>query len=234
MKTKSLVLFSAGLDSSFSLVKASLETNLRFALLFDYGHKSARQEIEASQKICAHYGVDLRVLPLKIYSHLQKHPFFNPEVSMPSPNLSDIENTPPEKRTGPSVWVPNRNGFLVNAAACIAEMEDIAEIYVGFNKEEAVSGADNSPEFVEALNLSLSFSTKNKVKIKSPPLAMIKSEIVAELAKLKFPFELLWSCFDNKGKMCGNCSSCKRLKRAFQANEILEQNQALFQNHESV
>ena len=49
---KSIILLSGGLDSLVSLGLKKEELNVSLALTFDYGQKSAEQEIEASAKIC--------------------------------------------------------------------------------------------------------------------------------------------------------------------------------------
>ena len=52
MNKKAIILLSGGLDSLVSLAIAEKEYNIRLALTFDYGQKSAIQEILASKKIC--------------------------------------------------------------------------------------------------------------------------------------------------------------------------------------
>ena len=49
---KSAILLSGGLDSLVSLGLKKEELNISLALTFDYGQKSAIQEIETSHKIC--------------------------------------------------------------------------------------------------------------------------------------------------------------------------------------
>ena len=51
----SIVLISGGLDSIVSLGLAKEEYNITLGLTFDYGQKSAQQEIQAARKICSHY-----------------------------------------------------------------------------------------------------------------------------------------------------------------------------------
>ena len=53
----SVILMSGGLDSVVSLGVAKDEYNVTMALTFDYGQKSAEQEIKASRIICKHYGI---------------------------------------------------------------------------------------------------------------------------------------------------------------------------------
>ncbi|HLD44179.1 MAG TPA: 7-cyano-7-deazaguanine synthase, partial [bacterium] len=116
-----------------------------------------------------------------------------------------------------AVWVPNRNGIFLNIAAGLAEMIEVDFLYTGFNVEEAGTFPDNTQDFVSALNHCFTFSTLHNVMVQSPPIKMTKTQIVAELVKQNFPFELLWSCYRGGEQMCGLCESCLRLKRALNA-----------------
>ena len=58
--TKSLILLSGGLDSLVALGIKHQELNIELALTFDYGQKSAIEEIKASQKICKYYNATTR------------------------------------------------------------------------------------------------------------------------------------------------------------------------------
>ena len=115
-----------------------------------------------------------------------------------------------------SVWVPNRNGIFINIAAAYCETLGADFIIAGFNIEEAVTFPDNSPEFIEAINSSLSYSTLDKVKLLSPTALLNKKEIVKLGMEIDAPLEFLWSCYEGGEKMCGTCESCMRLKRALE------------------
>ncbi|MCX7020732.1 MAG: 7-cyano-7-deazaguanine synthase, partial [bacterium] len=48
-----------------------------------------------------------------------------------------------------------------------------------------------------------------------------KREIVARLLDLGLPLDRIYSCYrppDARGRMCGRCPSCRRLKDALAAN----------------
>ena len=89
-------------------------------------------------------------------------------------------------------------------------------VFAGFNAEEAESFPDNSEGFVEAANLSLSFSTRNRVSLLCPVIYMSKSEIAAEALKLGLSTSSFWSCYLGGERMCGECESCARTIRAFE------------------
>lgn len=219
-KIRSLVLLSGGLDSSLSLIKACDETEVRFALTFDYGQKSHEREIVSAKKICARYKIEHRVIALPFFGELASHPFFGNETTCPTPSAGDLDDKAAGNKSAKAVWVPNRNGLFINVAASFAEKENIDLIYVGFNAEEAATFPDNSKAFIETANRSLEFSTLNHVKVTAPTIDQNKTQIVADMIKRDFDFNLLWSCYNDGTKMCGACESCMRLKRALSKNKL--------------
>ena len=58
--SRSVILMSGGLDSLVALgySKAETDYNVELALTFDYGQKSAEQEIKASKAICEFYNIE--------------------------------------------------------------------------------------------------------------------------------------------------------------------------------
>jgi 7-cyano-7-deazaguanine synthase len=63
-----------------------------------------------------------------------------------------------------------------------------------------------------------SYATANKVKVLG--LNMDKEQIVRTALKLKAPLPFVWSCYFGHWRMCGECESCQRLKRALAKNKL--------------
>lgn len=210
---KALTLLSGGLDSTAAMLMALDQFEFLSAITIDYGQKAATQEIKASQNICQKMNVDHKVVSLPFFSELD-HPFFNNENKAPNPGASNLDDLQTCTQTAKAVWVPNRNGLFINLAASLAEAQNIDHIIVGFNKEEAATFPDNSKDFMNTITKSLSYSTLNQVKVVSPTVDLTKKEIVNELKKINFNFDLLWSCYSDGTEMCGECESCLRLRRA--------------------
>lgn len=221
MRDKSIVLLSGGLDSALSFMRATETTEVIFGLTFDYCQRAADQEISAAQSICQHFLIPHKVVSLPFFSELTTHPFFSNNVACPEPNLEQLDDKASAQSSAKAVWVPNRNGLLLNVAATLAESNNCKLLFVGFNKEEATTFPDNSADYIAAINSSFQFSTLNQVQVTAPTIAMNKIEIVRELITNNFPLELIWSCYNNEEKMCGRCESCMRLKRAALANDVL-------------
>lgn len=218
MKKSSLVLLSGGLDSTAAMLLTKETLNVELALTFDYGQKSAAQELRASQKICKTYGIPHQTLSID-FLKVANHPLFNSNLKSPEPQPSELDNPIVTQKSAQAVWVPNRNGVFINIAASLAEAQNIDQIVVGFNIEEAKTFPDNSKSYIESLNKALSYSTQNSVQVISPTVTLNKSEIVKILTQQDFDFSLLWSCYASGEKMCGVCESCQRLKRALVQNQ---------------
>ncbi|MFH1860830.1 MAG: 7-cyano-7-deazaguanine synthase QueC [bacterium] len=220
LKKSSICLLSGGLDSLVATTMAVQQTTVLLCVTFDYGQRARKQEIESAGRVCEYLGIPHRVISLdwlgQVGASLQQDvPEFNFEKSDPI-------------QTAKSVWVPNRNGVFINIAASLAEEMDADMIVVGFNREEAETFPDNSLEFVQAINQSLSFSTLRKVQVMSFTQEMNKKEIVELGKQISAPFHLLWSCYLGEASMCGRCESCQRCIRAFKLAESFEIIKPLF------
>ncbi len=213
----SIVLLSGGLDSVVSLAQVKEYCDDILVLTFNYGQKSFYSEKTASEKIAQFYNAEHKIIDLDWLSKISQSSL-NTKESVPSVSVFDLDNEIITKKSAKSVWVPNRNGLFVNIAACFADALNIEYIVIGANKEEGATFKDNTVDFINSVNNSLKNSTDNNVKLIAPLIDMTKYEIVSEALRLKVPFEYIHSCYEGSEKNCGNCESCKRLKRALELN----------------
>ena len=213
MRPSALVLLSGGLDSLASLHWASQNADLALGLTINYGHKAFAKECEAAQNICKKYDISHQVMDLTWLGGFGHNALVDPKVLLPKLHRADLDDEKLVQESAQIVWVPNRNGLFINAAASLAENEMISWIVMGFNKEEAKTFPDNSSGFVDAVNKSLSFSTQKKVSVVAPHVEKNKKEIVSWLLKAGGDLTHLWSCYEGSKKMCGECESCQRLMR---------------------
>ncbi len=214
VEKKSIVLLSGGLDSAVAFKKAADAGEVVLALTFDYGQRAAGREIDAAGEICGRFGVPHEVIRLPWLEKITKTALVARDQELPQPvpeALDDADGAASDSAA--RVWVPNRNGVFINIAAAYAEATGAGLVVAGFNAEEAVTFPDNSPQFVEAINGSLSFSTLKRVEVSSPTSYLNKGEIVRLGLEIDAPLDLLWSCYESGEKMCGSCESCMRLKR---------------------
>lgn len=220
-------LLSGGLDSSANLAIALSELNapienkrLHFlALTCDYGQRAARREIESARNISEYFGIAHEVIDLRWLGHLKNNALTDTDRVLPELKREQLDEQAITEKTAKAVWVPNRNGVLIQVAAAVAEARGFQHVVVGFNAEEAATFPDNTQAFLERSNAALSYSTRNGVAVRCYTTEQTKREIVARLRQLStlsrpFPFELLWSCYQGNETPCGCCESCQRLKRA--------------------
>lgn len=224
---KSIILLSGGLDSLVSLAIAKDEYNIKLALTFDYGQKSAKQEISASKKICEHFNIDHKVIKLDWLQEITQTSLVS-EKEIPKTHLKDLNSDEFVNKSAISVWVPNRNGAFLNIAASFADSYNYDYIIFGANKEEGQTFPDNTQEFIDRLNSSFEYSTQKKPKAMAPLINLCKNDIVKVAVEHSIPLELTRSCYSTNEKHCGICESCVRLKRALEANNCSEIIRVLF------
>ncbi|HBC92344.1 MAG TPA: 7-cyano-7-deazaguanine synthase QueC [Pelotomaculum sp.] len=211
---KSVVLLSGGLDSTVSFAHALRESEVALCLTFNYGQRAANREKKAAAALAAHYRVEHLVIELPFLRDITSTALVRSDLDLPEPERAGLDDFAASTASAAAVWVPNRNGVFINIAAAFAESRQCGLVVTGFNREEAVTFPDNSPDFVAAAGHALSYSTLNKVKVVSYTQRLDKAEIIKLGLRLDVPFEHIWSCYKGYEKMCGSCESCRRFKRA--------------------
>lgn len=204
---KSIILLSGGLDCvcAFSCEK----DNIGLALTFDYGQKAFEQECCAAKKVAEFYKVEHKVIELPWLKNIIKN-------EIPALCEKDLQDEELMTKTANSVWVPNRNALFINIAATFADNSDqiFDKIIIGANNEEAKNFPDNSESFINAINESLKYSTKNHVEVIAPLIKYDKTDIIRLAVKNNAPLEYVYSCYKGSKKHCNQCESCLRLERA--------------------
>ncbi len=220
MKSKTVVLLSAGLDSTVNFYAALQETDVQMAITFNYGQRAAEKEIERSQKLTQLNKVKHTVIDLPWLKSIGNSSLTHAENKIPLGQTISLDNKNVSDQTAKSVWVPNRNGIFLNIAAAYAEGLDVHFIVPGFNAEEAATFPDNSADFIQATQKTFYYSTANHVDVKCYTIHMSKLDIVKLGQNLKVPFEKIWPCYLSQDKWCGQCESCQRAHRAFKLSGV--------------
>lgn len=215
-REKAIVILSGGLDSAVSMLQSMKQYDVVLALTYDYGQISHDKEVAAARALCERYQIQHQVLPLDWLKKITTTALVNSDHPIPHPSIEDLDEHHSAEENAKLVWVPNRNGLMIHIAACYAEVLGAKVILTGFNQEEAATFADNSLAFIQATNQSLAYSTLISCRVESPVVNLNKKDIVLLGKKLKLPFELIWSCYEGREKMCGACESCLRSQRAYQ------------------
>jgi 7-cyano-7-deazaguanine synthase len=215
-KVKSVILLSGGLDSSANLAFCDAWDEPVLALTADYGQRAFEPEKRAARDLCRHYGIKHETIDLRWLGALGGSSLTSTSQDVPDMDPAMLDDARTTQASAKAVWVPNRNGVLINVASAYAERAGANRVIVGFNIEEAATFPDNSAAYLDAATHALKFSTANHVAVHCYTTHWDKRRIVAELKKLEkpFPFEGVWSCYQGGNTPCGVCESCRRLKRA--------------------
>ncbi len=219
---KALVLFSGGVDSTTCLGIAVDRYGAEevLALSIYYGQKHSK-EIEAAEKIAAHYGVKLRTLDLAlIFADSDCSLLKGSSAEIPKESYADQLN---ETDGAPvSTYVPFRNGLFLSSAASIALSNGCEVIYYGAHSDDAAGNAypDCSADFNDAINRAIFLGSGNQLRVEAPFIGLTKAQVVAKGLELNVPYELTWSCYEGGDTPCGVCGTCRDRAAAFRANGI--------------
>lgn len=217
----SIVLLSSGLDSAVAFKMALDDWGVELALTFDYGQRAAGKEIDCARRMCERYGVRHEVVELPWLEDVTCTSLVNRGEKVPTPTEAELDQIKGRAlETAHAVWVPNRNGAFINIAGCYADATGIERIVCGFNAEEGATFPDNTPEYVDAVNKSLYYSTENHAKVYAPVIDLDKAQIIKKGVSIRAPLDLSWSCYFSGKRPCGKCESCMRRARAFKRADI--------------
>src|ERR1700722_20091629 len=86
-----VVLLSAGLDSTYNLLKAREKFAVRLTLTFDYGQKAAVREIERASALAEAFKIRHQVISLPWFSQFTKTSLLG-EQNIPSGSDIEIDN----------------------------------------------------------------------------------------------------------------------------------------------
>jgi 7-cyano-7-deazaguanine synthase len=214
---KSVILLSGGLDSAANLAFCHEQDEPVLALTANYGQRAFEPEQKAARALCEYYQLPHETLDLRWLGALGGSSLTSRLQDVPQVATALLDDAATTQASAKSVWVPNRNGVLINVAAAYAERMGAERVVVGFNLEEAATFPDNSAEFLRRATDSLAYSTANHVTVHCYTTELNKVEIVAALRKLQarpFAFDRIWSCYHGGPAACGQCESCRRLARA--------------------
>ena len=221
---KAMVLFSGGVDSTTCLGMAVDKYGAEnvVALSIAYGQKHTK-EIECSQKIAQHYGVEHLYLDLgKIFQYSNCSLLSHSDQEIPTESYAkQIEKT---DGAPVSTYVPFRNGLFLSSAASIALSKGCEVIYYGAHSDDAAGNAypDCSDAFNKAINEAIYIGSGNQLKVEAPFIGLTKAQVVKKGLELKVPYELTWSCYMGEDKPCGVCGTCIDRAKAFEENGVAD------------
>lgn len=216
-----VVLLSGGLDSLVAAALSRPEHALALAVTCDYGQLAAPRELAAAAAQAEWLGCEHRCVALPWLGELGGSALTEPGRELPAPAREDLDSAA-AVASARAVWVPNRNGVLVNVAAAYAESLEAEAVVCGFNAEEAMTFPDNSPQFMTAAEGLWRWSTARGLRLLSPTAALDKAAIVGAGRRIGVPLSLVWSCYRGEARPCWQCESCRRLRRGLERAGVWE------------
>lgn len=205
-----ICLVSGGMDSCVTAAIAHEENDELAFLHVSYGQRTEKREREAFEALADHYNVKSRlVISLEHLARIGGSSLTDASIPVTTADLS--------AQGIPSSYVPFRNAHLLAAAVSWGEVNNATAIYIGAVAEDSSGYPDCRPEFYDAFQTVIDTGTKpeTRIEIRTPVIAMRKSEIVRKGLELGAPLHLTWSCYKESERACGNCDSCALRLRAF-------------------
>lgn len=206
-KTKALVVYSGGQDSTTCLFWAKKHFDLVFAIAFNYGQRHL-VELEAARKIAECAEVPLQIFQLNLLSGISHNALTDTAM--------DVETDKPDHRP-PNTLVEGRNMLFLTYAAIFAKVNNIHNLITGVGQADFSGYPDCRNDFIVSLNQTLNLSMDYEYHIHTPLMWLDKSEIWKMADDLRV-FEIVRdqtvTCYHGfTGEGCGTCPSCRLRNR---------------------
>ncbi len=210
-------LVSGGMDSCVTAAIAREENEEVAFLHVSYGQRTEQRERKAFEEIADYYKVTRQLaVSIEHLARIRGSSLTDENIPVMAANLAALGI--------PTSYVPFRNAHLLSIATSWAEVIGARYIYIGAVAEDSSGYPDCRSEFYDAFQRAIEIGTKpeTRIEIRTPVIAMRKSEIVLRGKQLGAPFELTWSCYQESERACGNCDSCALRLRAFREASVAD------------
>jgi 7-cyano-7-deazaguanine synthase len=214
-KNKAIVLISGGMDSLVTAAIAAQEYSLA-GLHLNYGQRTEKRELKAFRDICGYYGIKERlVTDITFLAKIGGSALTDKSIKVPKKGLRD-------KTRIPITYVPFRNTHIIAIAVSWAEVIGARRIFIGAVQDDSSGYPDCRKEYFQEYNRLIEKGTKpgSGIRIETPIIGLTKAKIVQKGIKLKVPFQLSWSCYQNEDRACGDCDSCRLRLKGFKGAGI--------------
>lgn len=185
---KIICLSSGGMDSSVLLRMLQNNDHELHPLFVNYGQKSAKQELNAFEKVCKFLKIEGHVIDLDSLKEIK--------CGLTDKNISAIDFP----------FFPARNLILMSIGAAYAFNHASDILSVAFLKNSTFP--DQTQKFVTDIENTIKTSLGTDFKILTPFIDMDKKEVLQLAKKYNFPLDLTYSCHSGGEKPCGKCMGC--------------------------
>ncbi|MGH9488210.1 MAG: 7-cyano-7-deazaguanine synthase QueC [Terriglobales bacterium] len=207
-KPTAVVLLSGGMDSCVCLALAARDYDPA-VLHLDYGQRTQARERAAFTAIADYYAIARRLtIRTEFFRQIGGSALTDASIAVPESGV--------DTSIVPVTYVPFRNAHLLAAGVSWAEVLGAEVVFIGAVAPDSSGYPDCRPEYYEAFDRLLAVGTKSgRVRLQTPLLHRCKADVVRLGLELHAPFPLSWSCYQNSGRACGRCDSCRLRRRAF-------------------
>lgn len=216
------ILATGGMDSTTLLYQSVLEDGIKpLVLSVDYGHAAFQKQVDMLQYHIAHLDLEPLVrIPVTFLPWQAKGPLFS-GGGLADPLADDPFNTrlfEDQEMRYSEMFVEGRNLIMLAYCMAYASAHKIDELWTGYLRgakewENArtykmITG-DNSPQFVDLLNLISFTGFSHQVRIRAPfyERRFDKRNVVALGRSLGVNYEYTHSCYWPSA--CGECDNCR-------------------------
>lgn len=204
-----LVAMSGGLDSAV-LTSNYLDRKYQvMAVNFQYGSKHNIWEAKAFFELCKEFDIPHHTITLDL-SKIVKSNLMKNQGNIPLGHY----NSDNMKLT----VVPGRNLLFISLMLGIAQSEGISNIALSVHQGDHHIYPDCRKSFIEYADKAVREASEDLVHLQAPFLERTKADIVREGLKLKTPFELTRTCYQDQELSCGQCGACSERLEAFYLN----------------
>lgn len=185
---KIVALTSGGIDSTLMIYLLKNDLYEVFPLYINYGHLAERKEWEALTKVCSF----LSLTPFR----MDVEGFGKLPSGLTDATLDIYKDA----------FLPTRNLLFLTLASAYAFSIDCDIVAIGLLANPIFP--DQTKEFIEKAQISISTSLGRKIEILSPLIDLDKRDIIKLASKYNIP-QITYYCHSGTEVPCGRCISCK-------------------------
>jgi 7-cyano-7-deazaguanine synthase len=224
--SKAVVLLSGGMDSCVSAAMARERHGAgNMALLHaGYGQRTEERERRAFEEIADFYAVSpgrRLVVQLDHFRAIGGSALTDAKIAVPE---NELGAAGPQGSSIPVTYVPFRNAHFLSVAVSWAEAIGAQAVYIGAVAEDSSGYPDCRAEYYQVFQELVRVGTRPEthIEIRTPVIALTKSEIIRRGIELGAPLHLTWSCYQNEDRACGVCDSCLLRLAAFREARVTD------------
>lgn len=219
MKTKCVVSFSGGQDSSTLAAWAKKNFDEVVLIGFDYAQKH-KVELTQADIIANKLGLALHIINIDFFNQISQSALFAIN-SAQNINAAHIDNS-----SLPASFVPNRNAIFITLAHCFAQKIHAQNLAIGVSQQDYSGYPDCREEFICSIEDSLNLGSQATIKIHTPLMHLNKAKefaLAKKLGILELILEDTHTCYNGIretrfkwGYGCGECNACILRKNGYE------------------